>query len=196
MVKNIVAVRCLNNVHNIGKILLQRAFKLRGKAAIAVTVAVNTLHTHLLLYRAPILVKHDVPPSGYESQSSNSRSGISIGNELKFLFRWSLAPNARTCGFEPRTIIFVTAYAIVIATTAVNASHIPLRGRRPFFIVVVLPKVISIEPAVYQAQAAFLAFIAKGESRVKRFLVSCHHTPAQGKTMERAMKLLYALSSS
>jgi hypothetical protein len=178
MVKNIVAVRCLNNVHNVGKIFLQRAFKLRGKAAIAVTVAVNALHTHLLLHRAPILVKHDVPPSGYESQSSNSRSGISIGNELKFLFRWSFAPNARTCGFEPRTIIFVTAYAIVIATTAVNANHIPLRGRRPFFIVVALPKYISIEPAMYQTPAAF---IAKAESSVKRFPFSCHHTPAPGK---------------
>jgi hypothetical protein len=161
IVEYVIAVGRLNNMHNLGKMFFQSALKLRRETAVAVPVAVYTPYAHFLLHRVPILFKHDGPPSGYESQSSNSRSGISIGNELKFLFRWSFAPNARTCGFEPRTIIFVTAYAIVIATMAVNASHIPLRGRRPFFIVVVLPDYISIEPAVCQTPAAFLAFIAK-----------------------------------
>ena len=49
---------------------------------------------------------------------------------------------------------FVTAYIIVIATTAVNANHIP------FFIGVITPHDIS----------TFLAFIPMLESYVKRFL--------------------------
>jgi hypothetical protein len=152
IVQYIIAMGCLNDVHNVGKIFFQPAVKLWGKTAITVTVAVDTLHADLLLHRLPILSKHNGSPSCYESQSSNSLSELSIGNELKFLFSWLLPSGARTVGVEPRTA-YVAIITIIIEPTA-EKNHIP------FSIGVIVTNYIS----------TFLAFIVMLESYVDCFL--------------------------
>jgi hypothetical protein len=154
IVQYIIAVGCLNDVHNVRKIFFQPAVKLWGKAAITVTVAVDTLHADFLLHCLPILSKHNGSPSYYESQSSNSLSELSIGNELKFLFSWFFLSDARTVGVAPRTTYVVIVTIIVIAPTAVKTNHIP------FFIGVIVANYIS----------TFLAFIVMLESYVDCFL--------------------------